>query len=82
MLESELVGVRDRSSQLTNEVSQLNNTVAGLRDQLASAEQDITLLKQEASQLQEDNRNKTCASCNINLKMSLHRPGLCYYKYY
>ena len=62
MLESELVRVRDQDSQLANEMNQLNNTVAELRDQLASAEQDITLLKQEALQLQEDNRNKTCAS--------------------
>lgn len=61
-LESELVTMRDQNSQLANEVSQLNNTIADLRDQLATAEHDITLVKQEASQLQEDNRNKTCAS--------------------
>ena len=67
-LESELARVRDQSLQLTNEVSQLNNTIAELRDQLASAEQDITLLKQEASQLQEDNRNKTCASLVLIFK--------------
>ena len=70
-LESELVSMRDQNSQLTNEVSQLNNTIADLRSQLVTAEQDVTLLKQEASQLQEDNRNKTCASYILILKMSL-----------
>lgn len=62
MLESEVVRVRDQNAQLANEMSQLNNTIVELRDQLASGEQDIALLKQEAVQLQEDNRNKTCAS--------------------
>lgn len=62
MLESEVVRVRDQNSQQANEMSQLNNTIVELRDQLASGEQDIALLKQEAVQLQEDNRNKTCAS--------------------
>lgn len=70
-MESELVSVRDQYSQLTNEVSQLNNTIADLRGQLVTAEQDVTLVKQEASQLQEDNRNKTCASYILIIKMQL-----------
>jgi len=62
MLESELVRLKGQNSQLVNEVNQLSTTITGLKDELVSAEQDISFLKHEASQLQEDNRNKTCAS--------------------
>ena len=68
MLESEVVRVREQNSQQANETSQLNNTIAELRDQVAFAEQDIALLKQEAVQLQEDYRNKTCASLILIFK--------------
>ena len=55
-----MVKMGDQNTQLAKEVNQLNATIAGLRDQLATAEQDISLLKQETSQLQEDNRSRTC----------------------
>ena len=83
MLESELVRVRDQNSQLANEMNQLNNTITELRDQLASAEQGITQLKQEALQLQEDNRNKTCASFILIFKNFITCTfGFCYNTHY